>query len=119
MGVPVKTKSLCLVPNELNLSIDLAKRSRVKWVLRPVKDEDLAVHTQSGKDVGVLRLIASLVHLSRVLDLLNNVALDGSDIARLAVAADLASFLIIVVGIGRHSLGDLNIGDLQIVGALI
>ena len=107
------------MPDQFNLSIDLSGRGRVERMLRSIKDEDFAIDAKCRKDVGVLRLISSLVHFTRVLNSLNNVALDGSDITRLAIAADLASLLIIIVGVGRHCFGDLNIGDLKIVWTLI
>lgn len=119
MRVPVQAKTLGLVSDELNLSINLSKGSRVERVLRSVKDKDLAVHAQCRENIRILGLVSSLVHFSRMLDLLNNIALDSRDIARLSVATDLASFLIVVVGVGRHSLGNLYIGNLKIVGAFI
>jgi hypothetical protein len=119
MRVPIQTETLSLVSNKLDLSIDLSKGSRLERVLRSVEDENLAIHTKSGDDVGVLRLISSLVDFSGMLDLLNNLALDSSDITRLAVATNLTSLLIIVLGIGRHSLWNLNIGNLEKVGALV
>lgn len=88
-------------------------------MLRSIKDEDFTIDAKRRKDVGVLRLISSLVHFTRVLNSLDNVALDGSDITRLAITANLASLLIIIVGVGCHCFGDLNIGNLEIVWALI
>lgn len=119
MRVPVQAETFGLVSNKLDLSVDLSKGSGLERVLCSVEDEDLAIHTKSGDDVRVLRLISSLVNFSGVLDLLNNLTLDSSDITRLAVATNLASLLIIVLGIGGYSLWNLNIGNLKKVGALI
>lgn len=119
MGVPVETETLGLVANKLNLSVDLAKRGRLERVFRSVKDQNLAINAESSNDVGVLRLEASLVHFSGMLDLLDNVTLDGGDIARLSVATNLATVLVVVAGVRCHSLGDLDISNLDEVGALI
>jgi hypothetical protein len=119
MRVPVQAKTLGLVSDELNLSINLSKGGRVERVLRPVKDKDLAVHAECRENIRILGLVSSLVHFSRMLDLLDNIALDSRDITRLSVATDLTSFLIVVVGVGRHSLGNLYIGNLEIVGTFI
>lgn len=119
MGVPVETETLGLVANKLDLSIDLAKRGRLERVFRSVKDQNLAINAEGSNDVGVLGLKASLVHLSRMLDLLDNVTLDGGNIARLSVATNLATLIVIVAGVRCHSLGNLDIGNLDEVGALI
>lgn len=119
MGVPVKTKALCLVTNQLNLGIDFSEGGRVERMLCSIKDEDLAVHTEGGNNIGVLGLVSSLVNFPRVLDLLNNVAFDGGNIACLAVATNFSALIVVLVGVGCHSLGDLNVGNLDKVGALI
>lgn len=119
MRVPVEAEALCLVANELNLGVDFAKGGGLKGVLCSVKDEDLAVDTEGGNDVGVLGLVSGLVDLARVLDLLDNVALDGGHVSGFSVSTNLAALLIVVVGIRRHSLRDLNVGNLDKVGALI
>lgn len=119
MGVPGETKSFSLVPNQFNLGIYLAKRGRLKRVLGAVEDENLSIYTQGGNDVGILRLVPSLVDLTRVLNLLDNVALDGSDVTGVAIATNFASLLIVVGGIWGNRLGDLDISNLQKVGTLI
>jgi hypothetical protein len=119
MRIPVQAETFGLVSNKLNLSVDLSKGSGLERVLRSVEDKDLAIHTKSGDNVRILRLVSSLVDFSGVLNLLNDLALDSSDITRLTVATNLASLVIIVLGIGRYSLWNLNIGNLKKVGALI
>ena len=61
-------------------------------VLGPVEDEHLAVYTQRCYDVGVLRLVARLVDLARVVDLLHNLEVKGS--LRIAVAADFSALFV-------------------------
>lgn len=119
MRVPVQAESLCLVSNKLNLWVDFAWGGRLKRMLCTVKDEDLAVNAERGNNVGILRLVAGLVDLTRVFDLLYNVTLDGGSVSSLAVAANLTTILIVVVWVGRSGLGYLDIGDLHIVGAVV
>ena len=88
-------------------------------MLRPVKDENLAVDAERGDDVRILGLVASFVHFAGMLNLVNNVTLDGGNVSRLAVASNLPAILIIVVRIRRHGLGDLHIGNLEVVGAVV
>lgn len=119
MRVPVQAETFGLVSNKLNLRVDLSEGSGLERVLGSVEDKDFAIDTKSGDDVRILRLISSLINFSGVLDLLNNLALDSSDITRLTVATNLASLVIVVLGIGRYSLWNLNIGNLKKVGALV
>lgn len=119
MRVPVEAKALRLVANKLDLSVDLAKRGGLKRVLCAVENEDLAVNAESGDDVGVLRLVTGLVDLSRMLNLLDDVALDGGNIGGLAIATNFPSLLVVVVRVRSPSLGDLDVSELNEVGALI
>jgi hypothetical protein len=66
-----------------------------------------------------LRLITGLVDFPRVLNSLYDVALEGGNIACLSIASNLASFLVVVVGIRRHSFGYLDIGNLKEVGTVV
>ena len=88
-------------------------------MLRPVEDEDLAINAKSGNDVWVLRLIAGLVDFAGMLNSLHNVALESSNIACLSIAANLASFLVVVVGVRRHGFWYLDVGDLEKVGTVV
>lgn len=119
MGIPGEAEPFRLVTNQLDLSIHLAKSGWLKRVLGAVKDEDLAIDTKRGDDIWVLRLIPSLVHLARVLNLLDNVALDGSNVAGISIAPNLASLLIVIGWVWRDSFGNLNIGNLQEICALV
>lgn len=105
--------------DKLDLRANLARVGRLKGVLCPVKDENLAVDAERGDDVWILRLVPGLVDLSRVLNLVHNVALDGRHVARFAVAANLAALLVVVVRVRGHGLGDLDVGDLKVIWAVI
>lgn len=118
MRVPIQAKTLSSMADQLDLGIDLAMRRRLQSMLRPVKDEDLAIYAERRDDVWVLWLVASFVHLARVLNLVNNVTLDGSDLP-FAVAPNLSALIIIVIGIGSRRLGNLHVRNLQVVGAVI
>lgn len=100
MRVPVQAEALCLVPDELDLGINLAQVGWLKGMFCPVKNQDPAVNAKSGDDVWVLRLVSSLIDLSGMLNLVHNVALDRRDIPRLAVAANLSPLLIKIIRIG-------------------
>lgn len=119
MGVPVQAEALEGVAVQLNLRVELTHRRGLKSMLCAIKDEDPTVNAEGRNDVRVLRLIAGLVDLTRMLNLVDNVALDGSHISRLAVAANLATIIIIIIGVGRRGLGDLDVGDLQVVWAVV
>lgn len=88
-------------------------------MLCPIKDEDPAVDTEGCDQIRILGLIPCLVHFSRVLDLLSNVAFDSSDIARLAITANLSALLVVFIRVGGHCFGDLDIGNLKIIGTAI
>jgi hypothetical protein len=119
VGIPGEPKAFSFMSNQFNLRINFAQIGWLQWVLCAIKDENLAVDTQCGNDVWVLRLVARLVHFARVLNLLDNVTLDGGRISRLAVSANFASLFIVVVRIRRKSFRDLNIGNLQVVRAFV
>ena len=88
-------------------------------MLCAVENEKLAIDTESGDDVRVLRLVTGLVDLTRVCNLVHDVALDGCDLAGLAVATDLTTVLIVVIWVWCYRLRNLYVCDLQEVGALI
>ena len=113
MRVPAQTKPLGLVSMALELGVDLARR--LAAVLGPVEDENASINTESGNQIRVLRLVARLVDLVRVVNLLDNVELDGRHVLGLAVAADLAALLVVLVGVGGDVGGDLDLGDLDVV----
>lgn len=119
MGVPVEAETLRFVANELNLCIHLAQTRWLQRMLRSVKDEDFAVDAKSSNNVRVLRLITCFVDFSRMLNPLYDVALEGGNIACLSISSNLASFLVVVVGVRRHGFGYLDIGDLKEVGTVV
>lgn len=88
-------------------------------MLRSVEDENFAVDAKSSNNVRVLRLITGLVDFPRVLNPLYDVALERGNIASFSIASNLASFLVVVVGIRRHGFGYLDIGDLKEVGTVV
>ncbi len=119
MGVPRQAKAFGLVSNELNLGVDLAQSRWLKRVLCAIKDENFAINAQRANNVRVLGLVARLVDFAWVLNLLHNVALDGRDVSRLAVSANFASILVVVIRVRRSSFWYLDIGNLQEIGAVI
>lgn len=87
-------------------------------MLGPVKDEDLAIDGESGNNVGVLGLVAGLVDLARVVDLLGNLEADGRRLSRrslASIATNLATLLVVIAGIGRAELGNLNLCNLEVI----
>jgi hypothetical protein len=88
-------------------------------MLCPIKDENSTINTKRSNDVWILRLIAGLVDFPGVLDSLYDVAFKGGNIACLSIASNLASFLVIVVGVRCYSFGYLDIGDLEKVGTIV
>lgn len=119
MRIPVQAKTLRGVAVQLDLRIELAHSRRLQGMLCSVKDEDLAIYTERGNDVRILWLVAGLVDLARMLNLVDNITLDGGNIARLSVTANLTTIVVIVIGVRGRGLGDLHIGNLQIVGAVV
>lgn len=112
----MKTEPLFLVSDQLDLGIRGPGRGQA--VLRPIKDQDPSIYRKSSDDVGILWLVSSLVDLSRVVNLLRDVEANGRRLARgglASVAADLASILVVVVGVGSNCLGDLDLGNLEVV----
>lgn len=77
----METETFCFVANQLNLSIHFTSRGGLERMLRPVKDEDSPINTESGQNVWVLRLVSSLVDLTGMLNLLDNVTLNGSNVS--------------------------------------
>ena len=119
VGVPGQAETLFLVPDQLVLGVGGA--AGVRAVLGAVVDEHLAVHRQRGNDVGVLGLVSGLVDLAGVVDLLDN--LEGDD-RRLpaalpaAVPAQLAAVLVKLASIGLDRLGNVQLGNLEVVWLL-
>lgn len=104
---------------KLDLWADLAELGRLKLMFCAVEDEDTAIHGKSRNNVWVLRLITCLVDLTRMLNLVDNVTLDGRHLARLAIPTDLAAILVVIVRVWRGCFGDLYIGDLKIIGTVV
>ena len=91
MGAPVQAKTLCGMSNQLNLRIGGASRGDA--MLCPIENEDSAIHRKRGNDVGVLWLVTGLVHLARMIDLLDKAKFDDHRLTRQAfgtVPANLA-----------------------------
>lgn len=119
MWVPGKPESLSFVANQLDLSVHLVQRARLELVLCAIKDQKLAIYTECGNNVRVLRLVAGFVDLSRMRNLVHDVAFDGCDVTSFAVTPNFASVLIVVFWVRCCSFGNLHIRDLQKVWALI
>lgn len=109
MRIPGQPESLFAVTDQLDLWRRRAIRNQT--VLCAVEDEHLAVDRQRGNDIRVLRLVASLVDLARMVDLLCDLELDSRSCLA-TMPANLSTFLVIVVGIGRYSFGYLDLGNL-------
>lgn len=117
MGIPGQTKALLLMANKFDLRARCARRCQA--VLGPVEDQDLAINSESGDDVGILRLVARLVDLARVVDLLGDVELDDGLLSRrclAAIAADLATLLVVITGVRVGRLWKFYLRNLEIVG---
>lgn len=112
--VPVETKSFRFVTDQLDVGIWGTGEGGLKAVFCSVEDQNPAVDAECRNHVGVLRLIAGFVDLARVVNLLDNVHPDGSSLA--AIATNLTTVLIVVICIRLSRLGDLDLGDLKVVG---
>ena len=91
-------------------------------MLRSVKNENRAVHCESGNQVGVLRTVAGLVDFTRVVDSLHDFEPHGSCIGGsrgFTVATNLTTVVIIVAGIRAYVLGYLDLCDLNMIGLSI
>lgn len=120
MGAPVEPEALLRMSLEFDLRIDLTVR--LGAVLGSVKDEDRPVDGQGGNQVGVLGAVASFVDLARVVDPLHNFPPHCTCVGRgggLAIAANLASVLIVVARVGANRLRNLNFGNLDIIGLFL
>ena len=109
MWVPAKTEAFLLMADQLDLRVWRARGRQA--VLGPVKDQDLSVDGKRRDDVGVLRLVARLVDLARVVDLLCDVELDDGRLPRrclAAIAANLATLLDTVRIPERSLVGNMN-----------
>lgn len=86
-------------------------------MLCAIPDHHPAIRTHGRNDVGVLWLIASLVHLPLVVNLLDDVELDfhGRLLRATAIAANLTLVLIIVVGVRGIGIRKLDMGNLEVV----
>lgn len=101
--------------NKLHLWVDMA--CRLRRVLRPVEDHDLAVDTHRGNEVLILRHVTRFVDFSLVINLLNNLELWLESPCRV-VAANLPALCIVVVRIsGRGRQAELS--NLKIVWGAI
>ena len=117
MRVPAQPKTFLLMADQLDLWVRCARGHYA--VLGSVEDQNLAVDSERRDDVGILRLVARLVDLARVVDLLGDVELDDGRLPRralVAIAANLACRIVVVVGARNDRLGKLNLGNLEVVG---
>lgn len=112
MRAPVQAKALLCVALQLDVRVWGAAGVETA-VLGPVVDEDPAVDAQGSDHVRVLGLVTGLVDLTGMVDLLDDVHLDGSRLA--AVTANLATILIVVIGVRLGRLWDLDLGNLEVV----
>ena len=117
MGAPIQTKSLPLMADKLDLRVHYSG-----WHARmfcAIKDHDSCICTHGCYDVGILRLIASLVDLAFVINLLDNCKLHFRRrrlLSRTAsISSDLFSFLIVVLGFWCGKVRQLNVGNLKII----
>src|SRR4051794_25051372 len=85
VGIPVETEALFLVTVKLDLGSWGA--CWVEAVLCAVEDQDPAVDGECRNDIGVLGLVAGLVHLARVIDLLGDLETDGRRLPRRCLAS--------------------------------
>ena len=114
---PVEAKTLLLVADELEFGANNTRWSTA--VPASIEDQDPAVDTEGGDEIGVLGLVASLVNLARVVNLLDDVEANSCNLSRrclAAIAANLATLLIVIMRVWLYSLGYLNLGNLYVVG---
>lgn len=115
MWIPAKPEALGLMAKELHLWVDVACRHA--GMFRPIPDHHSPICAHSRNDVGILRLIPGLVHFAFMVNLLNNIELDFhlAFFRSSAIAANLASLFIIVLGIRCIVVRQLYMGNLQVV----
>ena len=110
--VPGQPVALLLVPSQSQIGLALSAWVRLAGVLRVVEHKHIAAWSLGGDDTGVLRHVASPVHLSLMVDLDLNLDLAGHR----AKAAELALLIVIVGGVElRVLVGQLHAGDQQVV----
>lgn len=78
-----------------------------------VKDQGVSLNGHGGDEVWILRHVTSLVDLSRVVDLLDDI--EGDGLFRSAVATNLLLLCIIVGGIDSRLVGEVDGCDLKVV----
>jgi len=114
---PVQAKPLRGMSNQLNLRS--GGTSRGDTVLRPIENEDFAIYRERGDDVGILWLVTGLVHLARMIDLLDNVEFDNHRLTGRpfrSVPANLAPLLVVLLRVWLDRLWDFHLGDLKMIG---
>lgn len=83
-------------------------------MLGTIEDQDPSVSAHCRDQVRILRLVASLVDLARVVDTLNDVEREGTLLSR-TMASNLALLIIIVGGLRGLQDGDIDFRDLEVV----
>lgn len=111
---PVQAKAFLFVPDQLDIGIWNAPWRQA--VFRAIENEDSAIHRKGCNNIWILRLIAGLVDFAWMVDLLYDIELDDHRLPLAPVAANFTAFLVVFLRVGFDSLGDLNLGDLEIVG---
>ena len=116
-GVPFQGEAFGLVTFESGLwfADELVLGNR--WVLRTVPDVEVVICCPRSDDVGVLRLVACLVDLTRMDNLLH----DGESdlLLRCAMAAQLFVLGVVVCKRGCGWLWQLDVGDLEVFGSIL
>ena len=112
------------MPHQLHLRLKLGV-VRDARVLGAVPDHSAAVGAHGGHHVRVLRLVARLVDLARVVDLLHDRQLDlhGRRLLRArrpaAVASNFFALLIVVGRVRCDGVWDLDLCELEVVGDVV
>lgn len=115
MRTPAKPKAFLCVAEKLHLRVHCPRWQT--WVFRAIPDHHPSIRAHGSNDVWVLRLIPCLVDFTLVVDLLHNVELDlhRGLLGATPISANLASFLVVIIGVGSGGVWKLHMGDLQIV----
>lgn len=115
-GAPAQRETLLLVADALGLELNSVALG-LQGVFCAVEDERPAVGAHGRDDVWVLGLVARLVDLAGVVDLLHNLEVEGP--FGVAVAADFIAVLADLGQFGGAEVGDLAVGDLEVVLGLV
>lgn len=120
MGGPTQAITLSFVAVEFDLWHDLACRNG--RVLRLIPDHHSTICAHRRDDIRILRLVSGLVHLSGMVNLLDDIEFDlNSFSARWppSVTTNLPCFFIVVFYIGCNSVWKLDICNLEEIGSAI